>query len=239
MNLKKTLAFLAIPLLISCATITVNVYFPDKDVEAAYENIEKGLDFDVVHTKKDTQALKAKPKSRSESVFGILPAYAEGQININAELEKMEDVQESMARRKERIETLVQLFDAWRVGLGNSGLIAKVPAAERPDSPPAESIVDIFGEDGGDTAFSKFVSDENKDRQILTRGMAVATLRATEQDERDKEALAGAVEKSRSIFARSQKGKLKTGWFYQDEKEEWRRVEPPPPPKEEKSEKKR
>lgn len=227
--MKKILGILLIPFLISCATITVNVYFPDKDVEAAYEDIESGLDFDSVPTRKDTAAVtKPKTKRKSEALWGVAPAWADEQVDINKHLKKMEDVQESLERRRERLSTLARLSDAFLVGLDKNGRIARLPATLRPDSPPAESVSDIFGEEGGDTALTEFIAAENADRKILIRGMAVATLRATEQNEKDKATLADAVGKSEDLFAKRQIEKLKTGWFYQDESGDWRRVEPPP-----------
>ena len=224
--MKKLLAFLMIPFLFSCATITVNVYFPDKDVEAAYENIESGLDFDVV-PKKDTAAAtpKAKPKSKSRSAafFGVTQAWADPKININAELGKMEEVQEAQARRKERIDLLGQLFGARLIGLGKDGLIARVPKNLQGDTPA--SPADFF-EDDGDTGFVKFVAAENKDRKILVRGMAVATLRAMKKDEKDKDELANFIEDSGGKFAELQMKKVQEGWFYQDSDGKWKQVEP-------------
>ncbi|MBI4179579.1 DUF1318 domain-containing protein [bacterium] len=231
MNLKKWLALISVPLMVSCATVTVNVYFPDKDVEAVFEDIESGLDFDVVPAPKDTESVKSKskPKRRSgawRSPLGAAAAWAdEGKAGIKKELQKMKDVQESLARRKERMETLSRLLDAAWVGLGKDGLIRRIP----PDLGPAgeaESLADIFGEAGAETAVVKLTADENTDRKILIRGMAVATLRATEQDETDKESLDNALTRSAALFSKSRMGKLKPGWFYEDEDGTWKRVPP-------------
>lgn len=215
-------AFL-LPLLFSCATITVNVYFPDKDVEAAYEDIESGLDFGVV-PKKDTAAAPAKTKSRSEARFGASVAWAEPKININAELGKMEEVQESLARRKGRTETLGRLFDGGLAGLGKDGLIVRLPAGVVES--PSASAEEIFGAEGGETDLANFIAAENKDRKILVRGMAVATLRAMKSDESDEGELARFIADSGEKFSELQMKKLKEGWHYQDGNGKWRFVEP-------------
>lgn len=239
MNIKKLLALSMVPLLFSCATITVNVYFPDKDVEAAYEDIESGLDFDVT-PKKDTATakpkLKAKTKSHSAAFFGATAAYADPKININAELDKMEEVRESLARRKERIELLSQLFDAHLIGLGKDGLIDRLPANLWGDTPP--SLTNFF-EDDGETGFVNFVAAENKDRKILVRGMAVATLRAMKKDEKDKDELAKFIGDSGDKFTELQMKKLQDGWFYQDPDGKWKQVEPVEEEEEEKPAKSR
>ncbi|OGH58399.1 MAG: hypothetical protein A3G34_13705 [Candidatus Lindowbacteria bacterium RIFCSPLOWO2_12_FULL_62_27] len=229
MNRKAAVGLVLIPFLFSCATITVNVYFPDKDVEAAYENIESGLDFDVVPSRKDKQDTgTTKSKSRTEDGWmpGPVEAWAEPKINIDAELKKMADVQASLERRKDRIETLARLLDAKLVGLGRDGLIDRVPSEAAPDG-PAETPSAVFGEDGGETALAKFISDENNDRTILIRGVAIATLRATKQDDKDKDVLAEAVDKSREQFVKARLSRLKPGWFYQEPDGTWRQVEPP------------
>lgn len=225
-----------IPFLFSCATITVNVYFPDKDVEAAYEDIERGLDFDVTPTRKDTATAPAKTKTKSQAFFGATQAWAEGRININAELEKMEDVQASLERRKDRIETFAALLDRHVVGISKDAMLARLKVLSSEEM--AGAIADIFGV-AADTAsrqLDKFIADENKDRKILIRGMAVATLRATEQDETDKSALAEAVEKSTLLFVKSQMKKLKDAWYYQTDDGKWVQVEPPEEAKDKKKE---
>lgn len=235
-NFRTACAVLMVPLLFSCATITVNVYFPDKEVEAVYEDIESGLDFDVIPQKKDTAAAArtVKTKSRSDASIFRLPQFlflqtawadAKVQQNINAELKKMEDVQNSLTRRKDRLETLARLFGAGLVGLKKDGSVGALP--EGIVESPGETVESIFVEQGGETEFARFVREENADRKILVRGMAVATLRATEQDEKDDEALENGIDKSRAFFAKSQIGKLKPGWFYQDEDGKWRQVEAP------------
>ena len=207
-----------------------------------YEDIESGLDFDVIPAKKDTGTIKSKTKSRSDArigrkigsilssanICGVSAAWADARMNqqINAELKKMDEVQESIARRKDRIEILVRLFDAAIIGMKKDGLLYTVPPGLA-QSGSSETPATIFGDDGADTALIIFISAENRDRKILIRGMAVATLRATEQDEKDKESLENAIEKSRTIFEKSQQGKLKPGWFYQGDGGEWRQVEAP------------
>ncbi len=230
----KHLAFgILMPFLVSCATITVNVYFPDKDVEAAYEDIEKSLDFDMAPARKDTATVSPR-KSRSGLFFGATSAWAEGKINIKQHLNKMSDVQESLERRESRLDRLGALLDARWVGLRKDGLIAAVPAGLAPEDAPEDarkSIGEIFGETSPDTLFREFLAAENADREILIRGMAVATLRATEQDDQDAETLRDAIDKSRALFVKSRIAKLNPGWFFQDEKGKWRQVEPEKPEK--------
>lgn len=222
MNIRRLLSVLLIPFLLSCATITVNVYFPEKDVEAAYEDIESALDFDVV-PKKDTAAA-SKPKNRSSTFFGATAAWAaEPKININAELEKMEEVQESLARRKERLETLARILDARLVGLGTDGMIEPVPADLQGDTPASSS--EFFPADA-ETGLMKFIAAENKDRKILIRGMAVATLRAMKKDEKNKEDLGHYLSESAEKFREAQIRKIKVGWFYRDDDGKWKQLEP-------------
>ncbi len=233
---------LAIPFLISCATITVNVYFPDKDVEAALENVERGLDFDVVPTRKDTSAASpaAKPKTKSQSLdmFSASTAWAEGKTSINDELQKMDDVRDALDRRKDRIEMLKTLFESHLVGADKTGLIARLNVLDAKEA--KEKIKAAFGTDDAketdktrDGRFAQFITDENKDRKILIHGLTVAMLRATEQDEKDKDVVAQALEKMVSQFAESQIKKLQPGWYYQNDEGKWTQVPAPEEKKEE------
>ncbi len=161
----------------SCATITVNVYFPAEEVREAYSNLEE--EFLEEPAPQPTPAPGAKPTPGPQSKYKypdkpvlserkviVLKkevsldfgeyAWAQGNIaqQITEKIRSMPDVIEAYKRRSQRLTTIRQMLSQGLVVEGSQGLLVQ-KGSLTPDQTQAFSA-------------------ENADRQIIIRGMARA-----------------------------------------------------------------
>ncbi len=156
-NMKKRIKLATIGLLLiiaACAVITVNVYFPEKDVKEAYKALEKELmttDQKGGEQKPGTKP-EDKPKPESSIRFELVAtAYAQeaGLAEKIAELvKKMPDVVNAYKEMGARIADTDRLRDSGAVGEGNDGLL--VPR-EKTLSADDKKIVDMENENRTDS----------------------------------------------------------------------------------------
>lgn len=161
----------------SCATITVNVYFPAEEVREAYSNLEE--EFLEEPAPQPTPAPGAKPTPGPQSKYEypdkpvlserkviVLKkevsldfgeyAWAQGNIaqQITEKIRSMPDVIEAYKRRSQRLTTVRQMVSQGLVVEGSQGLLVQ-KGSLTPDQTQAFNA-------------------ENADRQIIIRGMARA-----------------------------------------------------------------
>lgn len=161
----------------SCATITVNVYFPAEEVREAYSNLEE--EFLEEPAPQPTPAPGAKPTPGPQSKYEypdkpvlserkviVLKkevsldfgeyAWAQGNIaqQITEKIRSMPDVIEAYKRRSQRLTTIRQMLSQGLVVEGSQGLLVQ-KGSLTPDQTQAFNA-------------------ENADRQIIIRGMARA-----------------------------------------------------------------
>ncbi len=161
----------------SCATITVNVYFPAEEVREAYSNLEE--EFLEEPAPQPTPAPGAKPTPGPQSKYKypdkpvlserkviVLKkevsldfgeyAWAQGNIaqQITEKIRSMPDVIEAYKRRSQRLTTIRQMLSQGLVVEGSQGLLVQ-KGSLTPDQTQAFNA-------------------ENADRQIIIRGMARA-----------------------------------------------------------------
>lgn len=161
----------------SCATITVNVYFPAEEVREAYSNLEE--EFLEEPAPQPTPAPGAKPTPGPQSKYEypdkpvlserkviVLKkevsldfgeyAWAQGNIaqQITEKIRSMPDVIQAYKRRSQRLTTIRQMLSQGLVVEGSQGLLVQ-KGSLTPDQTQAFSA-------------------ENADRQIIIRGMARA-----------------------------------------------------------------
>ena len=161
----------------SCATITVNVYFPAEEVREAYSNLEE--EFLEEPAPQPTPAPGAKPTPGPQSKYKypdkpvlserkviVLKkevsldfgeyAWAQGNIaqQITEKIRSMPDVIEAYKRRSQRLTTIRQMVSQGLVVEGSQGLLVQ-KGSLTPDQTQAFNA-------------------ENADRQIIIRGMARA-----------------------------------------------------------------
>lgn len=187
--------------LISCAVITVNIYFPEKDVKEAYKTLEKEL----MSTDQKMDEKKPAGKPESSIRFELMTtAYAQeaGQAEkITEMVKKMPDVVNAYKEMGARIADIDRLRDSGIVGEGNNGLLA---VREGNLSPNDKKLVEM----------------ENGNRTTVMKGMAKAIIRinrAPDNEANLNQVMPQAVEQ----FASIRRDSAKKGWWIQDTSGNW------------------
>jgi hypothetical protein len=195
-------------IIVSCAVITVNIYFPEKAVEEAYKNLEKEL-MTPGKGMPEKKSEEGSPAGNPESLFRfdfIPSAYAQepGLADKISELVKrMPDVVNAYREMGARIAETDRLRDSGGVGEANDGLLV---AREGQLSPADKRVVD----------------SENANRKTVMRGMAKAIIRINrlqENEQNIRQVLPQATEE----FAKIRRESAKKGWWIQDSNGNWRR----------------
>lgn len=198
--MKKKFKFLSAVLffiIVSCAFITVNIYFPEKDVREAYKSLEEEL------MKTDDTKPDVKPESSIGFEF-VSSAYAQEEglaDKITAIIKKMPDVVNAYKKMGDRIADTDRLRDSGAVGESNKGLLV---VREGTLSPSDQKIVDM----------------ENEDRKTVMSGMAKAIIRINRLPENEQnlnQVMPQAVEQ----FAAVRRDSAEKGWWIQDPNGNW------------------
>jgi len=206
-------ALAASVILFSCFSITVNVYFPEKDVKSAFKSLEKDLmkggegtapteTPDAVPPKNDEAP--AKPQSRIELRFGPTEAFAQGAGELSSELAAKlrddPDVVKAYREMGERLGFINRLRDQGLVGEGKDGSL--VPKGEL------------------DKRQSAAVREENDNRATVIRAMAKAIVEINKQPVNDS-SIGQVLDKAASQFASVRRESAKPGWWVQGEGGGW------------------
>ena len=195
---KQMVKYLALPLLafvvISCAVITVNVYFPTEAVEEAAEKI-----IDEIQGGEDAQSTADNSGQQSFfkmsvpfNVFSGSTVYAD-EIDLNLTTPVIRKLVDSM---KARNTAIMQFKSKGTIGETNDGMLT----IRKMDGLGGEEIRTV----------KRLLRAENNDREALYKELAAAN----KIDPAD-------IDKVKSIFARTLKSKAKPGHWYHDEKGNW------------------
>jgi len=204
--MKKRLSFALFSfslIIASCAVITVNIYFPEKDVKEAYKALEKEL-MDT-GTKPDAPKPEGKPESSIQFEF-VRSAYAQepGLSDKIAEaVKKMPDVVNAYKEMGARIADTDRLRDSGAVGESNDGLLVE---REKGFSPADKKIVDA----------------ENENRRTVINGMTKAIIRINRQPETP-DNISQVKPQATKQFAAIRRDAAKKGWWVQDDNGNWGR----------------
>lgn len=206
--MRRKINFLGVALVFmiaSCAVITVNIYFPEKDVKEAYKALEKELM--ATDEKPQEQKPADKPAGKPESSIRfefISSAYAQeaGMADKIADIvRKMPDVVNAYQDMGARISDTDRLRDSGAAGEGKNGLL-------------------VVREKALSSADKKIFDMENQNRTTVMEGMAKAIIRINrlpQNDENMKQVLPQAVEQ----FAAIRRDAAKKGWWIQDPNGNW------------------
>ena len=193
--------------LVSCAVITVNIYFPEKDVKEAYKALEKQLMTPEEKMKETTPEEGPAGKPEGSLRFDLIPsAYAQesGLAEKIAEIvKKMPDVVNAYKEMGARVADTDRLRDSGLVGEGRDG---KLVAREK-TLPPADQGI---------------VSSENENRKTVINGMARAIIRINRVPETP-ENLKQILPQATDEFAAIRRDSAKKGWWIQDASGNWKR----------------
>lgn len=213
----------------SCATITVNVYFPAKEVKAAVKSLEEELLKQP--PVQPPQPEKPKPESRlpgERRLFtegedarilvtrtSVVPFWALGsfklsflealaQGDINEELKKMPEVIEAYRRMGGRLPQVNRLRAQGVVGEGNNGKLAVREASKV--SPADQRLID----------------QENADREAVITGMAKAVLKLNKLEPTEAN-LKQVRPQAERLFADIRREAAEPGWWIQMPDGTWRK----------------
>lgn len=187
----------------SCAVITVNIYFPEKDVKEAYKALEKELM--APGQEMEQEAPAGKPES-SIRLRLVPSAYAQepGLADRIAEIVKnMPDVVNAYKDMGARVADTERFRDGGLVGEGNTGLLV---VRDKGLSSADKSVVDM----------------ENANRRTVMEGMAKAIIRINrvpQTEDNMRQVMPQAVEQ----FASIRRDAAKKGWWIQLPDGNWTR----------------
>jgi len=202
-------------LLVSCAIITVNVYFPEKAVKDAYksldeillktdgQNLPNGEKLPAVEPKVPQPGPQSSlPHSFPDFSLTAVAHAAENGDDLAIELGSMPEVVSAYAEMSQRQSALNALFSSGAVGLTSQGLVtvrdkAKVTAQD-----------DVT------------VSAENRNRKTIISSMAKAILKITKQ-EATKTALDQTMGKAAATYAETRRESAQAGWWMQLQNGKW------------------
>jgi len=211
--------------LISCATITVNVYFPAEEVKQAYTNLEEEFLLEEIQPESTDPQAPPPPGSSIRDLYEAEPtitvtkvvpltgefnfdiinkAFAQENIarTIEAELKKMPNVVKAFQARSARRGKVNALLSSNKVGEGNKGMLVA-----RGDLTAADKSV---------------MNAENKDRKTIIKGMTTAILKLNNLNNtpaNDKKIYPEAAEQ----FAATRRDASKSGWSVQLPNGKWAR----------------
>jgi uncharacterized protein YdbL (DUF1318 family) len=200
----KVLVGILFFIVVSCMVITVNIYFPEKEVKEAYKVLEKEL------MTPEAEKPEAKPDTKPQSSieFGLMTsAYAQepGLSDKIAEIvKKMPDVVNAYKEMGARIADIDKLRDNGAVGEGKNGMLAV--RDEKLLSPDQK----------------KLISAENENRKTVINGMTKAIIRINRVPENEQnlnQVMPQAVEQ----FAGIRRDSSKKGWWIQATDGNWMR----------------
>ncbi|MGA2467973.1 MAG: DUF1318 domain-containing protein [Thermodesulfobacteriota bacterium] len=189
---------------VSCMVITVNIYFPEKEVEEAFKILEKEL----MTPEGEKQEHKPDAKPESSIKFELVTSAYAQELGLSEKIaemvKKMPDVVNAYKEMGARIADIDKLRDNGAVGIGNSGmLVFRDEELLTPDQ-------------------KKLVSAENENRKTIINGMAKAIIRinrAPENEQNLKQVMPQAVKR----FAAIRQEMAKKGWWIQSSDGNWSR----------------
>jgi uncharacterized protein YdbL (DUF1318 family) len=207
MDMKKRMVVLTGILffaMVSCMVITVNIYFPEKEVKEAFKALEKELMTPEGENPKPSPDVKPGSSIKFEWVASAYAQEPGLSDKIADMVKKMPDVVNAYKEMGARITDIDKLRDSGGVGEGNSGmLVVRDEKLLTPDH-------------------KKLVAAENENRRTVINGMAKAIIRINrvpENDQNLKQVMPQAVEQFASIRRES----AKKGWWIQSPDGNWSR----------------
>lgn len=203
---------------VACAQITVNIYFPEKDVKSAYRSLEEEL---LQTPKKEQQETPPEsPRSylqhgrqsllamiRAPRLTLVTEAMAQDDLSrrITEEIKGYPEVVAAYKGIGQRLPRLNQLRDHGLVGEANHG--KAVFRANPPQVGEAEAAL---------------LLEENSDREVVINGMAKAILKLTRQEGTSAN-LARVRLQASETFASIRREAAHPGWWVQQPNGAWTR----------------
>lgn len=202
-------------LLVSCAIITVNVYFPEKAVKDAYksldemllknegQNLPNGLKQPAVEPKGQQPGPQSTLRNAlPDFSFAATAHAAESGDDLAIELGSIPEVTNAYADMNRRQAALNALFNSGAVGLTSQGLVTvrdKTKLAAQSEA---------------------LIVAENTNRKTIISNMAKVILKTTKQ-EATKAALDQTMGKAAATYAETRRESAQPGWWIQLQNGKW------------------
>ncbi|RJP28497.1 MAG: DUF1318 domain-containing protein [Candidatus Omnitrophota bacterium] len=194
----KWITFFIVFALASCVSLTVNVYFPTKEIQQAAEEIE-----DRIRSGQGSEGMQSffdgdipgKSAFRLCIALGGQDAYGAEEINIDINTPIVKKIIDSRTKRYKRLEPLM---DQGILGEGMDGFLA----IREPKGHDLKTLTDL----------KKMTKEENDDRELLYKEILAGNkVEATKEN----------LERVGTLFAQAISKKIKVGHWYQVSKDEW------------------
>lgn len=192
---------IAVGLLAACAFITVNVYFPEKDVKQAYKSLDEMLlkqePANAPQPGTEQEKAAEKPLSLLPTISFAREAWAQDALGdqLAQELSGIPQVQQAYSEMRNRLPQLNALRE--------SGVVGEA----------ADGSVVVRGSAGGGSA-QAIVDAENSNRKTVIVNMAKAILRLNKQPETT-DSLRQVLGKAAATYAETKREEAKSGWWIQ------------------------
>lgn len=204
--------------LISCATITVNVYFPAEEVRQAYTNLEEEflIDEESTDDKENSDSKSSgNPDSRLQfsdepvikitkivpltrkidlDIVDVASAAEDITQKIETEIKKFPEVVQAFRDRAARQSKINSLLDSGKVGESNKGLLVERDSLTGEE----KSVLDA----------------ENSDRKTIIEGMAKAIIKIN-NIESNQQNISKVYPEAAEQFATSRRSLARSGWKVQ------------------------
>lgn len=221
-NHREQLVMLTLSALLSfaaCAVITVNVYFPEKDVKSAYKSLEEELLQPTPKKGKEEAPAQSSTSSLRQGRPPLLAAIRTWRMTLVTEAMAQDDLSRRITEEikgfpeviaayrgvGQRLARLNQLRDQGLVGEANDG--KAVFRASPPQVGEAEAAL---------------LREENRDREVIINGMAKAILKLTQQEGTPAN-LARVKTQAAETFASIRREAAHPGWLVQAPNGAWTR----------------
>lgn len=205
--LLKSALMILCGMLAACAIITVNVYFPEKDVKQAYKSLDDMLLKEGGEETAPGNAPQSLPNGAKQepphSLLGerrftfsfVGTAHAEEPIadQLAVEIASNPEVLKAYEEMKERLPELNRLRDSGIIGETKQGLVS-VRATDK--------VAEV----------KPLVDAENRNRKAVITAMAKAILKINKQPE-DSSALNQVLGKAAASYAVTRQEEARPGWW--------------------------
>ncbi len=196
-NLKRRLLapMVALAVFTLGACVTINVYFPAAEAQAAAEEfVEKVLDKQEAAADGEPQAFVPAPRPRWTPLSLLISDAHAQQADITIRTPAIQAIQDRMANRFKS--GLRPHFESGALGFGNDGLIVV-------RDPSKVSLKDRV-------SVNQMVAEDNRDRNAVYREVAVANNHPEWETQ------------IRETFARQWVASASAGWWYQAADGSWK-----------------
>jgi len=190
MSIIKPLVLIMCFFVVSCATITVNVYFPAEEVRDAYSSLEEEFlqqneDETATEQTPDTETVSPTPEPQSRNVYPDEPVLSETKVvvirrQISLDFSNYAWAQGNISQEiAEKIKAMPQVIDAYRSRSKRQNVINKMRSQNKVVEGSQGLLVKKTSLTPSETqAFNA----ENADRKIIIYGMAKAIVEINNLD---------------------------------------------------------